>query len=227
MNKKILIIALICCVSLKIMAQGSDCKVLVPDLTGKYTGECKNGLAHGKGTAEGKDKYVGNFKKGLPHKEGIYYYNTGEIFDGNWRNGMKNGVGKLSTKIKGKDTTIVGVWKDDKLQPKEDKTPKYEILNSVGVLNSSIRKTGEGNKVVIKFYYSGIAELGKFTFTANFYSTGTQEIVNNDIVCQAITFPLHVKYSYTVPEKFGYATQYDDFEFIIYQPGQWEVQIRH
>jgi hypothetical protein len=34
-----------------------DCKVISPDISGSYTGDCKHGLAHGKGIAQGKDRY--------------------------------------------------------------------------------------------------------------------------------------------------------------------------
>ena len=47
-----------------------DCIVLKPEISGKYTGKCKNGLAQGTGKAEGTDVYEGQFMKGLPHGSG-------------------------------------------------------------------------------------------------------------------------------------------------------------
>ncbi len=41
----------------------TDCKVLKPEISLLYKGDCKNGLAHGYGKADGIDHYEGNFKK--------------------------------------------------------------------------------------------------------------------------------------------------------------------
>jgi len=48
------------------------CKVLKQEIATKYFGNCKKGLAQGKGVAVGRDKYEGQFKNGLPNgKENI------------------------------------------------------------------------------------------------------------------------------------------------------------
>jgi hypothetical protein len=49
--------------------QGTDCKVMLPGISGKYSGGCKKGLAHGTGTAQGMDTYVGKFRRGLPDEQ--------------------------------------------------------------------------------------------------------------------------------------------------------------
>ena len=71
------------------------CKVLKPEIADKYEGGCKNGLANGKGIAEGADKYVGRFKNGLPNGTGKYTWSTGEVYDGGWNEGKKEGNGKF------------------------------------------------------------------------------------------------------------------------------------
>ena len=53
----------------------SWCKVKVRNLVGTYTGDCKLGLADGKGDAKGIEHYTGNFKEGFPNGNGVYYYN--------------------------------------------------------------------------------------------------------------------------------------------------------
>lgn len=50
----------------------ANCKVNDPDIAQSYVGDCVNGLAHGKGTAKGRDTYVGEFKNGLPDGQGTY-----------------------------------------------------------------------------------------------------------------------------------------------------------
>jgi hypothetical protein len=54
-----------------------ECKVLMPEISGSYTGKCKKGLAQGKGLAIGTDTYEGRFLKGLPD-------GTGKIYMGRW-----------------------------------------------------------------------------------------------------------------------------------------------
>lgn len=41
----------------------SECKVLLPALSGSYEGGCRKGLADGDGVAIGTDTYKGSFKK--------------------------------------------------------------------------------------------------------------------------------------------------------------------
>ena len=67
-------------------SQVGDCKVLKPEIAGIYSGDCKKGLANGKGIAEGIDKYEGKFKDGLPHGNGTYQYANGEIYQGDFKN---------------------------------------------------------------------------------------------------------------------------------------------
>ena len=49
-----------------------SCKVLISEISEKYEGDCKNGLAHGTGVAKGIDLYEGRFKKGIPNGKGKY-----------------------------------------------------------------------------------------------------------------------------------------------------------
>ena len=80
----------------------SDCKVNDPDIAGSYSGECRNGLANGQGTASGKDKYVGEFRDGLEHGKGDYTWGSGGPWGsgghyvGDWVNGKKTGKGVLT-----------------------------------------------------------------------------------------------------------------------------------
>ena len=98
----------------KLNAQ-SDCKVKVEELTGKYEGECKKGLAHGFGTATGTDQYKGEFKKGLPHGKGIYTFSNGMVYDGEFKNGIKDGEGTMNlAPINNIDSVLVGFWSKDK-----------------------------------------------------------------------------------------------------------------
>ena len=58
----------------------TSCMVLMEAISGSYEGDCRNGLAHGKGTALGWDTYRGQFKKGLPHGTGTYIWENGAVY---------------------------------------------------------------------------------------------------------------------------------------------------
>lgn len=67
----------------------SNCKVNDVDINKEYRGECRNGLAHGKGRAKGRDTYVGEFKDGNTHGQGTYNWATGDSYTGTWVNGER------------------------------------------------------------------------------------------------------------------------------------------
>ena len=74
-----------------IYGQESDCKVILPRLSGTYKGECKNGFAHGNGLAQGIDRYEGEFRKGMPEGRGVYRWSDGTFYDGSWKKGLREG----------------------------------------------------------------------------------------------------------------------------------------
>jgi len=105
-----------------------QCKVALKDLEGKYTGGCKNGLAHGKGEAKGNHFYTGAFKKGLPNGKGTYYYSDQEYFTGNFQDGIKEGKGEMHYIENGKpDSLVKGYWSADEYRGKSYKT--YNMVN--------------------------------------------------------------------------------------------------
>lgn len=73
-----------------------DCKVLLDNIKGTYEGDCKKGVANGKGTATGADTYIGEFKKGLPHGFGKYTWENGDVYEGEWTKGQMDGKGKMA-----------------------------------------------------------------------------------------------------------------------------------
>lgn len=74
---------------------GDDCRVKDADIADHYEGECKNGLAHGKGIARGRDVYEGDFKDGLSDGEGRYTWFNGDSYTGSWKKGRRDGWGRL------------------------------------------------------------------------------------------------------------------------------------
>jgi len=90
-------------------AIGATCKVEDPDIATEYSGGCRNGLAHGKGTAIGRDKYVGDFRDGELSGKGIYTWANGNRYEGDYRDGKPNGKG-VYTRPSG--TRYEGGWRD-------------------------------------------------------------------------------------------------------------------
>ena len=80
-----------------------NCKVNDVDINQEYRGECRNGLAHGKGRAKGRDVYFGEFKDGNTHGQGTYTWATGDSYEGSWVNGER-----IHGKYKGKNGTYEG-----------------------------------------------------------------------------------------------------------------------
>jgi hypothetical protein len=78
-----------------------SCAVNDPDVGVSYTGECRDGLAHGEGHATGRDDYRGQFDAGDLHGRGRYTWGTespwaGETYEGDFKRGRPDGKGKFS-----------------------------------------------------------------------------------------------------------------------------------
>lgn len=71
----------------------ADCRVVDPELQGFYEGGCRNGLAHGTGTARGEAEYTGEFRKGLKHGQGVKTWAWGDRYEGGFREDRKHGRG--------------------------------------------------------------------------------------------------------------------------------------
>ena len=76
----------------------SQCKVFDVDISLSYSGDCKNGIASGKGLAKGRDLYNGEFLRGQPHGIGTYEWGlesdwAGDSYKGDWVNGERTGFG--------------------------------------------------------------------------------------------------------------------------------------
>lgn len=94
------------CEETKIKREAVDakesCTVFDKDIGNYYKGDCKDGLADGKGLAKGRDTYQGDFKAGGPHGYGVYTWGSGSGFEGDryegqWTNDQRTGVGKYTS----------------------------------------------------------------------------------------------------------------------------------
>jgi hypothetical protein len=205
-----------------INVQDKGCIVKLPGISGTYSGDCKNGLAEGRGVAQGMDKYYGQFNDGLPDGKGTYTWADGTYYEGQWKNGLKEGKGKMVYK----DSTVSGYWKYDKYVG-EKLIPPYKITRSMSVARSSFtRLPGANNYVTIKLTRGGNenADISDFTIA---YSSGVEYYKGSTIGIQNAIFPLDVTVKFRAWNNF-HTAQYDvHFEFVINEPATWDVIISY
>lgn len=209
-----------------VLGQQTGCKVLIPALSGTYSGKCKNGFANGKGTAIGIDKYEGQFFKGVPQGKGTYTWSNGSWYNGQWSKGKRDGKGKMFYHLLGRDSIASGFWRNDKYVG-ERLIPPYTVIRNLGVIRYSFRKLNNtSNNMTVKFLIGGrinsdIEELSIATDSGEEYRSGSA------IGIQSISFPLEVKITYRTWNQLHSSQSNVIFEFTINEPGNWEITIKN
>ncbi|MCB9015635.1 MAG: hypothetical protein H6541_07535 [Lentimicrobiaceae bacterium] len=202
-----------------------NCRVLNINISESYTGKCKNGLAHGQGTATGIDRYEGQFKKGLPDGKGKYTWSTGEVYDGQWRAGKREGIGKYTFLNNGLDTINDGQWVNDRYIGPVYNKPSFKYKE--GVDRYSFQKNGtQKNRVLINLYQNG----GRNSTISNLLissSSGYETSLGQAFGFDAVTFPVNIKVMYTSMNKLHTSTIYVRFEFEISEPGDWTLDVHN
>lgn len=96
----------------------AQCKVLDPELHGRYRGTCVNGLAQGQGIAEGDSGawYRGYFVEGRKSGYGVKLYANGDGYAGQWHNDVRQGQGRYEygPKSPWRGDVYQGEWLNDK-----------------------------------------------------------------------------------------------------------------
>lgn len=207
------------------LAAQENCIVFKPEIAGKYSGKCKNGLAHGKGKAVGQDTYTGQFSKGLPQGTGTYTWANGDTYIGDWELGLRQGQGTLRFKSNGKDSTLTGIWEKDEY--KGPVPPQPRVIHSVSIERFSITKSGGvKNRVLINFYQNGTINRGIENLML-FTSSGTNTSLGQSIGYENIIFPVTIKVSYSTWNKAHAVIINAIFEFEIAEPGDWVVDLHN
>jgi len=224
----------ITCLALGMAAQES-CKVLARGLQGTYTGECKEGLAHGDGTATGLDTFEGHFSKGLPNGFGTYKWNTGAVYTGQWKKGLRHGRGKYTYLSNEKEITEDGLWKNDKY--KGPAPVKPYIIRQINVDKVITQYLGEGNKLVLEFFYGGSpvkdptgSQIGLENQILNLImegSSGTEYFRTNEIGYENMDFPFTIKITYNSYSQLKTMTINCLLEMRIDEPGSYRIQIHN
>lgn len=202
----------------------TKCKVLDPGINGTYIGKCRNGLAHGYGSAEAKNKYEGRFKNGVPHGKGIYTWANGDVYTGSWQKGIQHGQGVYTYKENGELKVKNGIWR--KGEYVRDIPVKPFIVGQITNLERySIKRLGEGNRVMVRFLYMGRHGYVPNDFDFKVLSgVGVTEGLNTGY--EEVSFPTKIRIRYTVPDKLGQGLRIPvRFEVEIVEPGNWEISL--
>ncbi len=209
------------------------CKVLKPGIDSTYTGDCKQGLANGQGTASGVDRYTGEFKKGLPDGTGTYIWINGDKYEGQWKKGLREGSGKFTTAYNGRDSVISGIWQSDKYIGEESIKP-YVILFRNGVTRVSCIRTGDQPlRVSYKFTRGGTSSEHTSPISNLLLqgSSGTESSSSSFFGFDDVTFPFEGKITFSAPSALSSpgspsaVTLNYELNFVINQPGAWMVTI--
>lgn len=206
--------------------QSNECKVLLPEISGSYTGDCKNGLAHGKGTASGIDHYEGQFRKGLPHGIGTYTWTNGPVYRGEWSNGMKDGKGEIIYFTLKGDSITKGIWREGTFV-RSDNLPAYTIIRKYNLLSCNLRRINEGNIVIVRFYLKGqvnprVMELSMVFNNGVQFKSGSSYAGVKDVY-----FPLNLIIHYVTFNPVSVGAYDVEFECTINEPGRWEITLNN
>ena len=181
----------------------SKCKVINEDTTGIYEGKCKKGLAHG---------------------TGIYQFSDNErIYEGNFKKGKFSGKGEIYKIVSGEKEVIKkGIWKNNKYLG-EKKVSSYVVKRKTNLDRYMFRKVGEGNRVEISFLQNGSRNNVE---NLNIVTNNGVEIARSYISgIQNIEFPFVCEIFYYTQNKFKTASYEVRVEFIINEPGAWDVTL--
>ncbi|HUX95910.1 MAG TPA: hypothetical protein VMV47_09275 [Bacteroidales bacterium] len=220
-----IIITVVLFAFLKVYGQNSDCKVLMPQISGTYAGECKKGLAHGKGVATGIDRYEGQFRQGLPNGNGTYTWSAGNVYTGEWSKGLKEGKGKMINFTARGDSVVEGYWKGDSYAGKV-LVPPYVIVRKDELLGYNLRKIGGDDIVIIKFMLKGQINTRMNNLQMS-YTSGTRFKSGTYEGLQSVRYPLDLKITYTTSNPLSRSSFDVVFECTINEAGKWEITLNN
>lgn len=198
------------------------CLVLMKGISGSYTGECKDGLANGKGVATGDDYYKGSFVEGLPDGRGIYKYKNGNIYSGEWKCGLKDGIGKFTSLADGKRLVVSGFWKDDNYTGPVPPDADFRVTNRSNIEYYSLKRVNSNNNEIrISFEKSMdkyIPEDLVYEISSGYVNKMGQSFIFNYTSC-----PVYCTLHFTILTSGG--KRECNFGFTILRPGGYDVFI--
>jgi hypothetical protein len=205
--------------------QEKECKVLMEEISDSYQGDCKNGLAHGKGIASGVDVYQGKFKKGFPWGSGKYIWANGDYYEGRWKEGKKHGKGVLYTKES--DTKLKGIWKQDKFV-REIKDPAYEVILKSGVTGLNFYKDNENEPYDIEVVFQKDGNQSRIVRQLLLSSTsGRIKKTSSFSGFEDVHFPFEGAIEFVDRSRMGTMDVRYEVKFKIIEEGSWRILIRY
>ncbi len=232
--KKILINLIICsflqiAITTNVVSQENEskvnCKVLVDALSDKYEGSCKKGLAHGKGIATGIDTYEGKFKNGFPHGQGVYTWENSDVYDGNWKEGKRDGKGKMYYNSIKQDSLIYAYWVEDKYI-KEIEIAPYEITYKTSNLSriSFKKENSERNDIELEIVRDGrvLKSLDYIDFAGN---SGVLKQTISYIGYEYVNFPFEGQIRFKALGRLNNVVYEYILKFTVTEKGSWKISI--
>jgi hypothetical protein len=201
------------------------CTVLVKEISEKYVGECKKGLAHGTGEARGVDHYTGAFRKGMPHGKGTYIYADSSVYVGMWSKGQRHGDGKYTFRYLGKDSIQDGLWTRDKYMGKNETVQGYKVISTKAMERYRVYRytDGEEIRVLLKPMTSGTLDVTNLQITG---SSGIEtEFLNSQMEFRNCEFPFKLRVSFNKWSKLKTVRVDTSIDLEITQPGVWIIEI--
>jgi hypothetical protein len=224
-NRNVIILLLLLILFPCYISGQTERMVLMPPLAGKYTGDCKAGLADGDGEAVGEDYYKGGFVRGMPEGEGTYLWKNGATYTGEWRRGMRHGIGKYQYTTEEKDSVLAGEWKNDKFLGFKT-APPYVIEYRNGIGRVSCFRVGDRPYVKFKFSRAG----GETSIVNNLLmqsSSGSERISPEFTGYEQVEFPFWSKITFSAPNAWYTAMISCELRITINEPGAWIVTLSY
>ncbi|MFM2359803.1 MAG: hypothetical protein RLY16_1796 [Bacteroidota bacterium] len=235
MKTSLLTILLLIC---HVIATGQNCKVVVDSLVGNYTGDCKKGLAHGKGEAKGINHYIGDFVKGYPEGVGKCDWSNGNWYEGEWKEGKFNGHGTFHQHTINSDSAIElsGFWKNGIYVGIYEK-PYFIQSETNNISGIAVRKVDEAfQQIAIQVKtttggalsnYSNIIPKAKLTNVQVFAGSYTQlindefsSVVQSNFILREVVYPFRAIFSFETP---GKTVGVERVTIEVFDSGNWVV----
>lgn len=220
----VLMLQLIASQSIALVVLPPDtCRVLLPALSGSYTGDCVDGLAEGKGMAKGTDTYKGAFVQGLPHGKGEYVFANGDGYKGSFSRGVMHGKGKFTRGVNGRKEVMKGYWKEGVYAGAVDPDLTHRVTGQGGITGYTMKRVADsGCRVTINME----AAFSRFwPDDLKVEASSSQPLVGHKTVTVVGYFlPLHVEVRFSIPTGFMRKECY--FISDILKEGEWEVKLK-
>lgn len=201
------------------------------ELAGTYVGECKNGLANGKGEAKGNHHYTGSFKQGLPNGAGIYYYSDYQFYDGIFQNGIKEGKGEMHyiNKLR-PDSVVKGYWSGDEYRGNKYTTYTFTSTELFDQTDISPSKDN-GNTVTIEIGTTSGSPNGAPNSSVNYVlllrdivsPTGSIKTIKSKYETAFKSFVTLEIFSFPCT-LFGTLSDNQTFEIELYKAANWKIR---